>query len=86
MVFEAPWLRGSEALDEVASLALTEDLRVDREDGAGLVAEVLRDFVHGGPETQPRGSGVAPQSEAVEPEQELADDPDCELAAIAVGE
>ena len=77
-------LCGGEALDEVASLAFAEDVRVDREDRAGLVAQVLRDFVDGGPETQPRGGGVVPQRVAAKSERELADHPVCELAAIEV--
>jgi len=49
-----------EALDEVASVAFAEEVCVDREDGARLVAQVLRYLVHGSSESQPSGGGGVP--------------------------
>jgi hypothetical protein len=39
-------LGGGEAAHEVAARSFAEDVRVDREDGVRLVAQVLGDLVH----------------------------------------
>ncbi len=82
----AELLGGREAAHMVAALPFAEDVRVDREDGAGIVAQVLRDLVHGCAEAQPSRGGEVPERVAAEAERELAGDTDGELTALLVGE
>jgi hypothetical protein len=51
-----------------ASLVLAQDVRIDGEDGARLVAEILRDLVHRRPEPQPCGRREAPRCVTLEAE------------------
>ena len=70
----------------VVALPFAEDVRVNRENGTGIVAQVLCDLVNGGAEAQPGRGGVVPERVAAEAERELAYDADRELPALLVGE
>ncbi|KDA05484.1 hypothetical protein DC31_16460 [Microbacterium sp. CH12i] len=67
-------------------MSFAEDVCIDGEDGAGFVAEVFGDFIHGSAESQPGGRRVVTESVATEAEGELADDADGELPTLLVGE
>ncbi|GAB2845862.1 hypothetical protein ACFQ0P_04250 [Microbacterium insulae] len=69
-----------------APLTFTENVSVNGQDRAGVIAEILRDFVHRRAEPKPRRCRIVPKCVPVESEQELADDAYGQLSALSVGE
>jgi hypothetical protein len=79
-------LCGGQPIREVPPLALTENVRVHREDGPRIVTQVLGYLMNGRTQAQPVRCGVVTQGVATESERELAHDADLQLPSELIRE
>lgn len=84
-LFRTAFRRGK-PFREVAPLAFAENVRVHREYGPRIVAQVLRDLVRRRAQTKPVGRRVVTEGVTAEAQRELADDSYLELPSELVRE